>query len=205
MNDTRLLHETEPHKECDFTTIKVSKNEQWPEHLNVHGSVNLKCLRSGPSTINGGIGKVVSRSNRLSCNDNLRWNPSHDGSFSFKSAYDFIRGKEHGNPGVVGARDILRDDTGRWIKEFTRNLSMTNNFLAEFRGLRDGLDSDISLGIKLLDIETNCKEITKGVDDHEYVDSEGVVAIGWKAWLKLGQITSSPVEESEDNYQLMEV
>ncbi len=58
-----------------------------------------------------------------------------------------------GNPGPASAGSLVRDSDGRWIRGFSRFIGITNSFVAELWGLKDGLNFACNLNICKLIIE----------------------------------------------------
>ena len=63
------------------------------------------------------------------------------------------------NPGIAGCGGVLRDEQGRWIKGFARKIGITNSFVAEMWGLRDGLLICCSCNFNCVEIELDAKAI----------------------------------------------
>ena len=64
-----------------------------------------------------------------------------------------------GSPGLVGCGGVVRDSHGNWVTGFSRHIGITNSFVAEQWGLRDGLLLCSNLNIPALIVEMDAKSI----------------------------------------------
>ena len=58
-----------------------------------------------------------------------------------------------GNLGVASCGGVIRDDCGNWISGFTKRIGITNSFIAEMWGLREGLIMCCNLNIASLIVD----------------------------------------------------
>lgn len=75
------------------------------------------------------------------------------------------------NPRVAGCGGVLRDEQGRWIKGFARKIGITNSFVAEMWGLRDGLLICCSCNFNCVEIELDAKAIIVMLLNSNYVNN----------------------------------
>lgn len=61
--------------------------------------------------------------------------------------------------GLVGCGGVIRDARGEWRAGFSRRIGAKNSFMAELRGLRDGLILCCNLHISSLIVELDAKAI----------------------------------------------
>ena len=66
-----------------------------------------------------------------------------------------------GSTGLAGCRGVMRDSHGEWISRFSRHIGITNSFVAELWGLRDGLLLCSNLNIPFLIVELDAKSIVE--------------------------------------------
>ena len=66
-------------------------------------------------------------------------------------------GCDAGNPGLAGCGGVVRDSHGDWVTGFSRHIGITNSFVAELWGLRDGLM--LCSNIPALIVEMDAKSI----------------------------------------------
>lgn len=52
---------------------------------------------------------------------------------------------------------LIRNEKGEWIVGFARKIGVTNNFVAELWGLRDGLIQCLTLSLLAVEIEIDAK------------------------------------------------
>lgn len=64
-----------------------------------------------------------------------------------------------GSPGLAGCGGVVRDSHGNWVTGFSRHIGITNSFVAELWGLRDGLLLCNNLNIPALIVEMDAKSI----------------------------------------------
>ncbi|PKI50244.1 hypothetical protein CRG98_029317 [Punica granatum] len=62
-------------------------------------------------------------------------------------------------PRSAGARGVLRNHLGGWIKGFSRTVGSCNSLLAEDSALRDGLIMALNMGIQFLLVELDAKVV----------------------------------------------
>ena len=75
------------------------------------------------------------------------------------------------NPGIAGCGGILRDEHGHLIKGFTRKIGITNSFVTELQGLRDGLLICSSCSFDCVEIELDAKAIIDVLANPNYVNN----------------------------------
>lgn len=61
--------------------------------------------------------------------------------------------------GLAGCGGLVRDDQGGWLAGFSKRIGITNSFVAELWGLRDGLILCCNLNISSLIVELDAKAI----------------------------------------------
>ena len=62
-------------------------------------------------------------------------------------------------PFDTGYGGIIRDENGHWVAGFSRKIGITNSFVVELWGLRDGLIMCCSLNLFSLEVEVDAKAI----------------------------------------------
>ena len=65
---------------------------------------------------------------------------------------------------------MVRDDASRWVIGFSRSIGMTNSFVTELWGLREGLLLCSNLNITSLEIELDAKSIMDALGNISYVN-----------------------------------
>ena len=70
-----------------------------------------------------------------------------------------IDGSVFGSLGVAGCGGVIRDDYGQWISGFTKRIGITNSFIAELWGLREGLIMCCDLNISSLIVELDARAV----------------------------------------------
>ena len=73
-------------------------------------------------------------------------------------------GPSLGNPGKAGSGGLIQNCQGNWIKGFSRSIGVTTSVMAELWALRDGLYLTFQLGINILEIELDAKEIVEMIN-----------------------------------------
>ena len=76
-----------------------------------------------------------------------------------------------GSMGVAGCGGVARDDHGGWVAGFSRRIGLTNSFVAELWGLRDGLLMCWNLNIHSLIVELDAKAIVDVLEKSQYVNN----------------------------------
>lgn len=69
-------------------------------------------------------------------------------------------GLANGWPGRAGAGGLIRDDYGRWMRGFRRNLGISNSMLVECWAFRDGMKLARELRIRFLEVELDAKAVS---------------------------------------------
>lgn len=64
-------------------------------------------------------------------------------------------GSAIGNPRLVGARRLLRDNSGIWLLGFSLNIGIATNNMAKLATIRQGLLLAWELGFKFIQLEIN--------------------------------------------------
>lgn len=93
----------------------------------------------------------------------IRWEKPEQGWAKLNSD-----GASSGNPGPAGCGSLIRNEKGEWIVGFARKIGVTNNFIAELWGLRDGLIQCPTLSLSAVEIEINAKAIVKLLANPSY-------------------------------------
>ena len=75
------------------------------------------------------------------------------------------------NLGLAGCGGIFRDEQGYWIKGFARKIGITNSFIAELWGLRDGLLFYSNCNFDYVEIEMDNKAIIDVLANPNYVNN----------------------------------
>ena len=75
-----------------------------------------------------------------------------------------------GSMGLAGCGGVVHDSHGEWISGFSRHIGITNSFMAELWGLRDGLLLCSNLNISLLIVELDAKSIVEIFCNTGYVN-----------------------------------
>ena len=68
-------------------------------------------------------------------------------------------GSSLGNPGLAGARGILRDFSGNWASGFSLRLGLASNNIAKLWAIRQGPMLAWDLGFKCIQLETDSTTI----------------------------------------------
>ena len=71
-----------------------------------------------------------------------------------------------GNPGLAGARRVLRDHKGQWISGFSLRGGFATNNMAELAAVRQGLEMAWNKGYKLLHLELDSKVVLSWLTNH---------------------------------------
>ena len=80
-------------------------------------------------------------------------------------------GSSTGNPEIAGCGGVVRDEHGRWVRGFARQIGLTTSFVAELWGLRDGLLMCYNLNIFSFIVELDTKSIVNALGNSEYVNN----------------------------------
>ena len=75
-----------------------------------------------------------------------------------------------GSMGLAGCGGVVRDSYGEWISRFSRHIGITNSFVVELWGLRDGLLLCSNLNIPFLIVELDAKSIVEIFCNTGYVN-----------------------------------
>ena len=75
------------------------------------------------------------------------------------------------NPGLACCDGIFRDEHGHWIKGFARKIRITNSFIVELWGLRDGLLICSNCNFDCVEIEMYAKTIIDVLVNPNYVNN----------------------------------
>ena len=68
-------------------------------------------------------------------------------------------GSSLSNPGKASGGGILCNESGTWIKAFTRKIGIATSFVAELWALRDGLNMCLNMQISALEIDLDAKVV----------------------------------------------
>ena len=68
-------------------------------------------------------------------------------------------GSALGNPGIAGARGILRDHLGQWISGFSLHVGLATNNMVELAVVRQGLAMTRTMGFKYNHLELDSKVV----------------------------------------------
>lgn len=79
-------------------------------------------------------------------------------------------GRVAGSPSLAGCGGIARGSHGRWVSGFSRRIGITNSFVAELWGLRDGLMLCSNLNIFFL-VELGAKAVVNVLSRSDYVNN----------------------------------
>ena len=80
-------------------------------------------------------------------------------------------GSSAGNSGIAKYGGVVRDEHGRWVRGFARQIGLTTSFMAELWGLKDGLLMCYNLNIFSLIVELDAKSIVDALGNSEYVNN----------------------------------
>lgn len=75
------------------------------------------------------------------------------------------------SPGQAGCGGIVRDRDGSWVSGFSRRIGITNSFVEELWGLRDGLILCNNLNIIFLLVELDTKDVVDILNRSNYVNN----------------------------------
>ena len=75
------------------------------------------------------------------------------------------------NPGMAGCGGVVRDEHGKWVRGFARQIGLTTSFVAELWWLRDELLMCYNLNIFSLIVELDAKSIVDALGNSEYVNN----------------------------------
>lgn len=84
----------------------------------------------------------------------VKWNKPPPGWYKLSTD-----GASLGNPGSAGGGGLIRDNSGNWIKGFSRSIGKAASMVAEFWAIRDGLILASQLDIQQFKIELDAKVI----------------------------------------------
>ncbi|KAK9999984.1 hypothetical protein SO802_019587 [Lithocarpus litseifolius] len=73
-----------------------------------------------------------------------------------------------GSTGLAGCGGIARDNQGGWVAGFSRRIGLSNSFVAELWGLRDGLILCCNLNITSIILELDAKTIVDIFQNSDY-------------------------------------
>ena len=76
-----------------------------------------------------------------------------------------------GRTGKAGCGGIIRDENGDWVAGFVRHIGLTNSFVAELWGLRDGLILCCDLNIPCVIVEVDAKVVVDVLKNTSYVNN----------------------------------
>ena len=79
-----------------------------------------------------------------------------------------------GSTGLAGCGGIVRNNQGGWVAGFSRRIGVSNSFVAELWGLRDGLIVCCNLNITSIIVELDAKAIVDIFQNSDY--ENGVVS-----------------------------
>ena len=82
-----------------------------------------------------------------------------------------IDGSSARNLGIAKYGGVVRDEHGRWVRGFARQIGLTTSFMAELWGLKDGLLMCYNLNIFSLIVELDAKSIVDALGNSEYVNN----------------------------------
>ena len=80
-------------------------------------------------------------------------------------------GTAGGDNSLAGYGGVIRDNGGHWIKGFCRRIGATSSFVAELRGLREGLMLCRNLNISSLVIQLDAKTIVDVLNNPSDADN----------------------------------
>ena len=75
-------------------------------------------------------------------------------------------GSALGNPGIVGARGILRDHLGHWISGFSLHVGLAMNNMAELVVVRQGLAMAWTMCFNYIQLELDSKVVLTWLTNH---------------------------------------
>jgi len=96
----------------------------------------------------------------------IRWEKPPAGWMKLNTDYSVC-----GNPSVVGCGGVIRNDRGLWIGGFSRCIEVTNSFIAELWGLREGLMLCCNLNIVSVIVELDARSIVDAISNDQYVNN----------------------------------
>ena len=100
------------------------------------------------------------------CVKRIRWEKPPDGWMKLNTDGSVI-----GSKGVAGCGGVIRDDGGNWISGFTKRIGITNSFMAEMWGLREGLIMCCNLNIASLIVELDARAVVDVFSNAQYVNN----------------------------------
>ena len=80
-------------------------------------------------------------------------------------------GSVFGSLGVAGYGGVIRDECGNWLSGFTKHIGITNSFIAELWGLREGLIMCCNLNIAPLIVELDARVVIEPFSNDQYVNN----------------------------------
>ena len=80
-------------------------------------------------------------------------------------------GSMFGYLGVAGCGGVIRDDYENWISGFTKRIGITNSFIAEMWGLREGLIMCCNLNIASLIVELDVRAVVDAFNNNHCVNN----------------------------------
>ena len=70
-----------------------------------------------------------------------------------------IDGSSQGNPSLAGGGRLICNDKGKWVKGYTRAISITTSVAAKLWPLQDGIHLCIALKLPAMEIELDAKVV----------------------------------------------
>ncbi|KAF7842623.1 putative ribonuclease H protein At1g65750 family [Senna tora] len=99
----------------------------------------------------GGLDPVIKRTPLL-----VSWRKPREGFWKLNTD-----GSALGNPGPAGVGGILRNDEGAWVGGFSEYIGVRSNMFAELLAIKKGLMLSLDLGLRRLEVESDCLECIK--------------------------------------------
>ena len=80
-------------------------------------------------------------------------------------------GSSLGGSDRAGCGGLIRDEQGEWVASFTRHIGLTNSFIAELWGLREGLLLCCNLNIQSLIVEVDAQAVVAVLRNNDYINN----------------------------------
>ncbi|XP_023895782.1 uncharacterized protein LOC136067217 [Quercus suber] len=78
---------------------------------------------------------------------------------------------------MASGGDILRSESGTWIKAFTRKIGIATNFVAELWAFRDGLNMCLNMQISALEIDLDAKVVADLMHNAETLKNDNAAIV----------------------------
>lgn len=102
-------------------------------------------------------------------------------------------GASKGNPGPAGIGVVIRDDSGKTIREISENIGQATNNFAEYTALIRGLAEALQMGFTHVTVTTDSELMARQVNGRYQVKNPGIIPLYEAARDLMGKFTSALV------------